>query len=170
MPRTHECEPIVTQLHPDPVSPNQGMFRDFVTGKIGTKNGLPNGPPDLPSYTELRAFARGNSRWAPGDGVDIHHCIDKKIQREYFGFTENLDDVPGFVIDTAEHTFGPGRGLPGTLTGDILDAIVGRVAPGNHRAVAEAMKRVYEDRGLFDLWLVTRQTLISKGINPSLLP
>ena len=43
------------------------------------------------------------------------------------------------------------------------------IALGSHRAVAEAMKKVYEDRGLFDLWLVIRQAMISKCISPSLL-
>ncbi len=145
---------------------NQGMFRDFATIKIGTKNGLPNGPPDLPSYTEMRSFTTGISRWSPGDGVDIHHCVDRWIQEEYLGLTGNFDDVPGFVIDTAEHTFGSGRGLPGTLTGDLIAAIKGNpnIRPGDHVAVATAMKKVYKDRGLNDLWLVTRQTLLSKGI------
>jgi hypothetical protein len=80
--------------------------------------------------------------------------------------------VPGFVIDTAEHTFGAGRSKAGTLTGALEAAIKHNpdIQPGDHRAVAQAMKKVYEDRGLFDLWLVTRQTMISKGVNPSLLP
>ena len=150
---------------------NQGMFRDFASTpkKIGL---LPNGRPDLPSYTELRAFARGNSRWAPWDGVDIHHSMDTWIQRDYLLLNGNYDDVPGFVIDTAEHTFGAGRSKVGTLTGDLEAAIKHNpnIRPGDHKAVAEAMKEVYEARGLFDLWSVTRQTMISKGVNPSLLP
>lgn len=147
------------------------MFRDFATGKILTKNGLPNGPPDLPSYAEMRSFTKGNSRWAPGEGVDIHHCVDKSLQEKWFLFKGNPDDVPGFVIDTAEHTFGNGRGLSGTLTGDIFAAIkANSIAPGDHKALAQVLKDVYLRRGFGDLWIVARQTLISKGVSISNLP
>ncbi len=72
----------------------------------------------------------------------------------------------GFVIDTVEHTFGSGRGKAGTLTGDLEAAIKNNpnIPRGDHRAVAQAMKDVYLARGLNDLWLVTHQTLLSKGI------
>lgn len=80
--------------------------------------------------------------------------------------------MPGFVIDTAEHTFGAGRSKAGTLTGALEAAIKHNpdIQPGDHRAVAQAMKDVYLARGLDDLWLVTRQTLLSKGITDLPVP
>lgn len=66
------------------------------------------------------------------------------------------------------HTFGPQRGLPGTLTGDILDELkIRNVSPGDDFEIALAIKDVYLRYQFADLWAVARQTLVSKGItNP----
>ena len=140
-----------------------GMFDDFANGKILTKGGIPNGPPDLPSVTEWNALLKGNKRWAPWQGADVHHSVEKWIQRDYLGLTGNFDDVPGWIIDTAQHTFGQGRGLTGTLAGDLKTAFA-NVPKNNPLAAANALKQVYKSRDLDNLWLASRQWLISKGL------
>lgn len=140
------------------------MFSDFATGKILTKGGLPNGPPDLPTVTEWNAFfGKGNKRWAPGTGADVHHAVERWIQRDYLGITGNFDDVPGWVIDTTQHTFGNHGGKAGTLLGDLEEAFKS-VPKNNPLAAANALKQVYKGRGLDNLWLASRQWLISRGL------
>lgn len=65
---------------------------------------------------------------------------------------------------STKHTWGKGRSPAGTVTGDLMAAIKGKIAPGDHYKVALAMKTVYKKHGLDDLWAVARQTLISKGV------
>lgn len=135
----------------------EDMFRDFTTGQISLN--------DLPSVTEWNDLLKGGKRWAPWEGMDVHHSVEKWIQRDWLGITGGFDNVPGWVIDTQKHTFGNGWNKSGTILGDLEAAIKGKVNPGDHRAVAQAMKDVYKAHGLNDLWAATHQWFVSKGFS-----
>lgn len=130
------------------------MAQDLAAGKIDVA--------DMPSVKDMRAFNRRQS--APGTaGNHVHHAVETWIQRDKLGLTEGFDDVPGWMIEGADHTFGAGRPKAGTLAGDLEDAIK-PIATGNHLEVTTAMKQVYQNRGLDELWDVTEAWLTSKGI------
>ncbi|MFO1440191.1 MAG: polymorphic toxin-type HINT domain-containing protein [Verrucomicrobiaceae bacterium] len=133
----------------------EDMFRDFATGQISLN--------DLPSVTEWNDLLRGGKRWASWEGMDVHHSVEKWIQRDWLGITGGFDDVPGWVIDTTKHTFGKGRNKAGTVMGDLDAAIVGKVAKGDHLEVARAIKQVYKRHGLDDLWTATEAWFRQKG-------
>jgi hypothetical protein len=130
------------------------MAQDLAAGKIDVA--------DMPSVKDMRAFNRRQP--APGTaGNHVHHAVETWIQRDKLGLTEGFDDVPGWMIEGADHTFGAGRPKAGTLAVDLEDAIK-PIAAGNHLEVTTAMKQVYQNRGLDELWDVTEAWLTSKGI------
>jgi hypothetical protein len=130
------------------------MAKDLAAGKINVA--------DMPSVKDMRAFNRRQP--APGSaGNHVHHAVETWIQRDKLGIANGFDDVPGWMIDGADHTFGAGRPKAGTLAGELEDAIK-HIAAGNHLDVTTAMKRVYLNRGLDELWDVTEAWLTSKGI------
>jgi hypothetical protein len=128
------------------------MALDLAGGRIGVA--------DMPSVSQMRAFVRRD----PGRGsagYHVHHTVERWIQ-ERLGRSAGFDDVPGWMLDGAEHTFGPGRPMAGTVYGD-LRAAIEQIPFGNNLEITTAIKQVYTGRGLNELWIVTEAWLRSNG-------
>jgi hypothetical protein len=100
----------------------------------------------------------------------VHHAVEEWIQKDYLQIVDNLDEVPGWILKAEEHTFGPGRVVTGTLYGDLRTAVeaAAKALPGGAEKASEAaraIRQVYTNRGLDDLWTVTEQWLASKGVS-----
>jgi hypothetical protein len=128
------------------------MFKKVASGHLPLNK--------LPSYAEWK------SRFSPGlgslpsqvDDIHVHHAVERWIQRDKLGLTDDYDAVPGFLIEGPRHT--PSKGsLANRLRNE-----VGPINGGDPLAVTTKIKEIYESEGLTDLWGVTKQWLQSKGI------
>jgi hypothetical protein len=130
------------------------MVADCAAGKVALG--------DVPSVKQWNNFFNRGTGTGKG-GHDVHHAVEKWIQRDYLGLASDFDDVPGWIMSSSEHI---PRNSPGTLANELKVAVEAAAAglpngPDKALRAAEAIKQVYENRQLNDLWEVTRKWLIN---------
>ena len=141
------------------------MMKDAAEGRIALSD-VPSVKRWNDEYFKLPPVGKRTAdRWT---GHDVHHAVETWIQKDYLNLSGGYDDVPGWVLNTKDHTFGKDWKKEGTLYGD-LEAAVEAAAfalptgPEKAREAIRAMREVYQRRGLDDLWAVTKEWLVSKG-------